>query len=803
MKFTLSWLKDHLDTDASLTEITTKLTMLGLELEGVEDRAAALKPFTIARVIEATQHPNADRLRVCRVDTGDGEVQVVCGAPNARTGMVGVFAPVGAHIPGTGIDLKKGNIRGEDSNGMLCSEREMMLSDEHDGIIELAEDAPIGGSYVDYAGLNDPIIDIAITPNRGDCLGVRGIARDLAAAGLGTLKPLDVEPVKGTFESPIKWNIDLPEEDKLLCPLVSGRYFRGVKNGPSPKWMQDRLIAVGLRPISALVDITNYVMLDVGRPLHAYDADKVNGNITIRRAEDGEKYTALNGKEYTFDSEMLVLGDDHGVDDLAGIMGGDRTGCSDETTNMFVEVAIFDPVSVAATARKLNILSDARYRFERGLDQTGPYWGAEHTAKLVLEICGGEVSEPVIGGPGAEAWKREIPLRHSRIAALCGVEVEEAEAKRILDVLGFEVSGNGETMTVCPPPWRPDIDGEADLVEEVVRVHGFDRIEAVSMEREGNSTVPAPALTALQKRKRLAGRILASRGMMEVVTFSFLSARQAELFGGGDKSLTLVNPISSDLDVMRPSIMPNLIDAAARNANLSMPDLALYEVGPQYADDTPKGQADVAAGLRTGSTSERDWTKTSRPVDVFDAKADALALLEELGAPTQNLQVSTDAPSWYHPGRSGALRLGPNVLAWFGEIHPKVLREYDAKGPMVGFEIFVEKIPAPKAKKTQARPLLKLNNLQPVTRDFAFVVDQDVTSESLVRAARGGDKALITDISVFDEYAGKGIEDGKKSLAIAVTLTPTDATLTDEIIDAISGKIIASVDKHCGGVLRA
>ncbi|NQW11207.1 MAG: phenylalanine--tRNA ligase subunit beta, partial [Alphaproteobacteria bacterium] len=563
MKFTLSWLKDHLDTKASLTEITDRLTMLGLELEGVEDRAAAFAPFTVAYVEEAIQHPNADRLRVCRVNTGDAIVQVVCGAPNARTGMKGVFAPTGTHIPGTGIDLKKGTIRGEESNGMLLSERELGLSDEHDGIIELPEDAPVGQSYAAYAGLDDPVIDIAITPDRADCLGVRGIARDLAAAGLGTLKPLDTSPVEGSFASPINWQIDLPADQAHLCPAVSGRYFRGVANGPSPAWMQDRLRAVGLRPISALVDITNYVMLDVGRPLHAYDAKKVSGDLVIRFARPGEKYLALNGKEYVFDPEMLVIGDDHGPDDLAGVMGGEKTGVSEATTDMFLEVAIFDPTSVAATGRKLGVLSDARYRFERGLDQTSPWWGVEVATRLILDICGGEASHVTVAGAEPD-WRRSLPLRHSRIKALCGVEVPEHEAKRILDTLGFEISGSGEAMTVIPPPWRGDIDGEADLVEEVVRVHGFDAIPAVSLTRD--SAIPTPALTPEQNRRRLAKRALAGRGLIEAVTFSFLPASQAVMFGGGTPERALVNPISADLDVMRPAILPKLLAGAARNA---------------------------------------------------------------------------------------------------------------------------------------------------------------------------------------------------------------------------------------------
>jgi phenylalanyl-tRNA synthetase beta chain len=798
MKFTLKWLKDHLDTDASLQEITDRLTMLGLELEGVEDRAASYAPFRVATVVEAVQHPNADRLRVCKVDAGDGVVQVVCGAPNARTGMKGVFAPAGSYVPGTDLHLKAGKIRGEESNGMLLSERELGISDDHEGIIDLPDDAPVGQPYAEYASLDDPVIDIAITPDRADCLGVRGIARDLAASGLGTLKPLDTSPVPGTFESPMRFVVDLPEDRAHLCPAVSGRYFRDVTNGPAPAWMQDRLRAIGLRPISALVDITNYVMMDLGRPLHAYDARKLHGSPFIRLAKDGESYLALNGKEYSFDDTMLVIGDAEGVDDLAGIMGGARTGVDDDTTDMFLEVAIFDETSVAATARKLGVHSDARYRFERGLDQTGPWWGAEVAARLVLQICGGEASEVVVTGaePG---WRRKLPLRHSRIKALCGVGVDEAEAKRILETLGFEVEGSGETMSVTPPPWRGDVQGEADLVEEVVRVHGYDRIEPVSLERD--STVGHAALTAQQNRRRLAKRALAGRGMMEAVTFSFLPRAQAEMFGGGAEALRLVNPISADLDVMRPSMLPNLLAAAARNANQGYADIALFEVGPEYAGDRPEDQSQAAVGLRVGRTGARDWRKADRAVDLFDAKADAIDLLEVLEAPAGNLQVSTDAPSWYHPGRSGCLRLGPKVLAIFGELHPRVLQAFDLKGPAVAFELKLDTVPAPKRKGPQ-RPLLQRIPFMAVKRDFAFVVAGDVAAEKVARAAAGADKGLVDGVHVFDEYTGTGLEDGTKSIAIEVTLQPRDATLTDEQIEAVSAKIVAQVEKHTGGVLR-
>ena len=799
MKFTLSWLKDHLETKASLDQICDKLPMLGLEVESVQNRSIELSEFIVGYVVEAYQHPNADRLRVCIVDTGSEKIQVVCGAPNARTGIKGVFAPAGARIPATGDELKKGVIRGEESNGMLCSEREMGISDEHDGIIELPEDSKVGEGYAKVAGLDDPIIDIAITPDRADCLGVRGIARDLAAAGLGELKPLDVSPVKTSFKSPINWRVDLPEMNPPLAPLVVGRYFRGVKNQPSPKWLKERLQAVDLRPISALVDITNYVMMDVGRPLHAYDADKVEGDIFIRLAEDGEKYRALDGKEYSFDSDMIVIGDDEGVDDLAGIMGGERSGCSNETVNMFLEAAIFDPIRTATTGRKLNIISDARYRFERGLDATSPFWGSEMAARLVLEVCGGEASELVIYGEEPE-WGKIFTLRHSRIEGLTGVKVPEPDCVRILEALGFEVSGAGEKIECVVPPWRSDVIGEADLVEEIIRVWGFDEIPMVSMINQ--DVIPQPALSLRQIREGIAKRSLAVRGMAEAVTYSFLSSRDAVLFGGGADDLRLNNPISADLDVMRPSVLPNLISAVGRNSNMGSTDLAIFEVGPQYADATPDGQQMVAGAIRSGKTSARDWTKSSRSVDLFDIKADALFVLKSLGAPINNLQVDpAGTPSWYHPGRSGAFRLGPKILGYFGDIHPKVLSVMDVEGPVVGFEVFMESIPASRSKGP-SRSLLKLDALQPVNRDFAFIVDQELPAEKLIKAAQGADKSLVSAVQLFDEYIGQGIPEGKKSLAIAVTLQPKTQTFTDEELESVSEKIISKIAKDIGGHLR-
>jgi len=798
MKFTLNWLKDHLETTASLTEIIDKLSMIGLEVEGVEDRAAALAPFTVAYVKEARPHPNADRLRVCTVDTGSAEVQVVCGAPNARTGMKGVFAPVGSYVPGIDLTLKAGKIRGEESNGMLVSEREMGLSDEHEGIIDLPADTPLGASFAEVTGLNDPVIEIAITPNRGDCLGVRGIARDLVAAGLGRLKPLDAASRKGSFASPIKWRRDLPADRQDACPFVAGRYFRGVKNGPSPKWLQDRLRAIGLRPISALVDITNYVTFDLNRPLHVFDADKVKGDVVMRFAQAGAEILALDGNTYSLDADMVAIHDDVGPEGIGGVMGGEVSGCDLETTNVFLEVALFDPEMVARTARKLGILSDARYRFERGLDPQSAVWGVEVATRLILELCGGEASEVVTAGEIPPETRR-VPLRPARVAELGGMAVAPARQAEILERLGFTVEAGANGLTATPPSWRPDVESEACLVEEVMRIHGYDAIPEVDLPRDGY--LPRGVLTPGQRRVSKARTALAWRGMMEGVTFSFVSRRQAELFGGGAEALTLANPISADLDVMRPTPLANLGVAAARNADRGYGDVALFEVGPQYLDDSPAGQSTVAVGLRCGAAEPRQWTGGARPADAFDAKGDAEAVLAACEAPVDNLQVTRDAPAWYHPGRSGVLRLGPKVLAQFGELHPRVLRALELRGPAVAFEVFLDLVPLPRAGR-QKRSLLELSPFQPVSRDFAFLVDEAVPAEKVLRAARGADKVLITEVALFDVYQGKGVEPGKKSLAIAVTLQPREATLTDQQIDAVAEKVVAQVTAATGGSLR-
>lgn len=808
MKFTLSWLKQHLETDASLDEIVERLTMLGLEVEDVVDRAKELSAFTVGYVVEAKKHPNADKLQVCIVDTGSEKIQVVCGAPNARTGMKGVFAPVGTYIPGTGVDLKKGNIRGEDSHGMLCSEREMGLSDDHEGIIDLPEDAPVGAPFAEVAGLDDPMIEIQITPNRQDCLGVHGIARDLAAAGLGKLKKFDDDKVKGEFDPPITWAIDLPKDKADACPMVAGRYFRGVKNGPSPKWLQERLLSIGLRPISALVDITNLVTYDLGRPLHVFDADKLfggkgEGALTMRLAADDEACTALDEEEYTLDSEMVVIADNKGVHGIGGVMGGLETGVTESTTNVFLEVALFDPIRVARTGRALGIESDARYRFERGVDPLSAKWGDDVAARLILELCGGEASKPTVAGEMPD-WERVVEFRPKRVEDLGGIDVKKKEQKDILESLGFGFKDEkGDKWKVEPPSWRVDIVGEADLVEEVMRIHGFDKIPAVPMQLDG--ALPPLALNLSQQRRRQVRRALAARGLLEAVTWSFMDERPAKLFAGDNglnPALRLANPISSELDFMRPSILPNLIQAAGRNAARGHGNAALFELGPQFSDDTPAGQAWVAAGVRSGRAARKHWDGGARDADVFDVRADALAALEAAGAPADKAQITTDAPSWYHPGRSGVLRLGPNVLAAFGELHPRVLRALDVKGPVAAFEVHLDNVPEPKKKDGRARPLLAPSPLQPLERDFAFVVADDVPAEKLIRAAIGADKALVTDATIFDVYTGEGVGEGKKSLALSVTLQPVEKTLTDEEIEAVAAKIVANVEKQTGGTLR-
>ncbi|MDO8399035.1 MAG: phenylalanine--tRNA ligase subunit beta [Bradyrhizobium sp.] len=801
MKFSLSWLKEHLDTDEPLEKLADKLTMIGLEVESIEDKARALAPFTIARVISAEQHPNADRLRVCMVDTGDGgaPVQVVCGAPNARAGLVSVFSAPGTFIPGKNITLGVGTIRGVESRGMLCSAAELQISEDHDGIMELPADAPIGAAYAQWAGIGDPVLEINLTPNRQDCTGVHGIARDLSAADMGKFKDPGIKPIKGEFPCPVKVTV----EDAALCPGFAMRLVRGVKNGPSPEWLQQRLTSIGLRPINALVDITNFMTYDRARPLHVFDAAKVKGNLVVRRAREGETLLALDGRSYTLDPDICVIADEHGVESLAGIMGGEASGCDENTTDVLIESALWNEINIAQTGRKLGINSDARYRFERGVDPAFMVPGLEMATRLVMELCGGTPSEnDVVGKTYGEDKIIDFPL--SEIKRLAAIEVPLGEVRRILGHLGFMVAGSGAVVKIAVPSWRSDVHGKADIVEEVVRIIGVDQVPMTPFDR--GDAPRKPILSAIQLRTRRAKRALAARGMIEAVTWSFIAKPAAELFGGGQPELALANPIASDQSDMRPSLLPGLIAAVQANSNRGLADVALFEVGQLFRGDKPEDQLVAASGVRHGFASSRGmgrhWSG-SATADALDGKADAFAVLAGAGAPMQALQVVPGGASWLHPGRSGTIQIGPqNVLGYFGELHPRVLEQLGADGPMIAFEVILDRIPAAKVKPTRAKAVIELSAFQPVSRDFAFIVDRAVKSGDIVRSAQGVDKKLITDVTVFDVYEGKGIDDGKKSVAIAVTIQPREKTLTDQEIDAVAARIVSEVTKKTGGSLR-
>jgi phenylalanyl-tRNA synthetase beta chain len=820
MKFSLSWLKTHLETQASLGEIADTLTSIGLELEGMEDRGAALAPFRIARVIEAVQHPDADRLRACKVDTGSGVVSVVCGAPNARTGMKAVFAPPDSFIPGTGITLKVGKIRGVESAGMLLSAREMGLGEDHDGIIELPIDAPVGVSYASWAGLDDPVIEISVTPNRGDALAVRGVARDLAAAGLGTLKPFAPARIPAAFDHHLHWQIDWPE----ACPWVLGRVIRNVKNGPSPAWLADRLTSIGLRPINALVDMTNFFTFDLGRPLHVFDAGKITGDRLILRPGNGESFRALNGRDYTVTPNDCVIADAAGVQSLAGVIGGEATSCDEATTAVFIEAALFDPVRIALTGRRHQIVSDARQRFERGVDPALLPDAMEAATQMVLSLCGGEPG-PVTAAGAEPAWQRSATLRFARLAGFGGLDVPADEAVASLERLGFVVQDRtAGSVTVSVPSWRNDVaaklaldqspgldparaaaaaagaaatEPECDLIEEVLRLRGLDAVPAVSLPRV--ALVPGAALTPRQSRTALARRTLAAQGLAECVSFSFVAQAQAALFGDTPEALRLLNPIAADLDQLRPTPAATLALAAARNATRGYPDIGLFEIGPAFGTEMPDGQTLVAAGLRAGSTP-RSWIEPARPVDVMDAKADLWAALAAVGVPMEALTITTDAPGFYHPGRSGVVRQGPKtMLARFGELHPRVVATLDLAGPIVAFELFLDAVAEPKRRK-KAAP--ELPAFQPLRRDFAFLVDRAVPADAVIRAARGAERTLITSVSLFDLYDGEKLPAGKKSLAIEVVFQPRERTLTDAEIEAAAAKVVAAVAKATGATLR-
>jgi phenylalanyl-tRNA synthetase beta chain len=802
MKFTLDWLKEHLDTTASVDEISTALTMVGLEVEAVADQAAAFKGFVVAQVVSAEQHPNADRLRVCKVDAGSGELlDVVCGAPNARSGMKSVFAPVGTYIPGKDITLVKGNIRGAESNGMLCSAAELELSEDHDGIIELPQDAPVGAPYAKYAGLDGVVFDIAITPNRGDATGVHGVARDLAAFGLGTLRDVTIAPQPSPGgPSPIAVDLRFDDGEPRVCTMFSGRLIRGVRNGPSPDWLQARLRAIGLRPINTLVDITNFVAYDRARPLHVFDADKLSGSVFARMAKPGETVLALDGKTYTLDETVCVIADNARALGVAGIVGGEETGCSDETVNVFVESAWFEPTAIAAAGRKLGIVSDARYRFERTVDPASVLPGLELATRMITELCGGIACEPAVAGE-ARAPGTVVDFPIGEVRRLTGLTPDRDEVAAILERLGFVVSGEGDRLSVAVPSWRPDVTQKADLVEDVMRMVGVDKLPLEPLPRLNH--VAQRMLTPIQNRRRIARRALAARGLDEAVTWSFIAHDEAARFGGGDEALQLANAIASDMTDMRPSLLPGLLAAARRNANRGASDVKLFEIGQVFLSERPEGQRTYATGLRAG-TGVRHWQARAQPVSVFDAKADLGALLDALGADIDKLQLVGEAPSWAHPGRGGRLQLGPKVvLASFGEVHPALLAELDLGGPVVAFELDLDALPEPRRKPTRTKPALPLSDLMPLRRDFAFVVDRAVTAATILKAARGADKTLIADVTVFDVFEGPSLGAGKKSLAIEVTIQPRDKTLTEDEIDKVSAAVVAAVVKATGGELRS
>jgi phenylalanyl-tRNA synthetase beta chain len=797
MKFTLSWLKEYLDITVSTDEIIEKLTSIGLEVEEVENKAEIFSPFSVAKVISAEQHPDADRLRVCQVETKDGMVQVVCGAPNARAGMTGIFAPVGSHIPGLDVTLEKGKIRGQDSLGMLVSEREMSLSDEHDGIIDLDDTYSIGTPITDiFDGLDDVIIEIGLTPNRPDCASILGIARDLSVAGCGIFKLPEQPSIKGNFKSTVNVHTDTPD----TCPHFMGRTIKGLKNGESPDWLKAKLESIGLRPISILVDITNYFCIGLNRPLHVYDVAKLQGDIRVQQAKSGEAFDALNDKPYTLKGGETVITDDSGVLGMGGIVGGVSTGCEVDTTDVFLECAYFDPTHTATTGRMHQVITDARYRFERGIDPEFTSYGLDLATQMILDLCGGEASEYVEAGSPSK-WQKSYEFDTSLTEKRTGVVITESEQIEILKSLGFEIEENVSLYNVAPPSWRPDIMGVADLIEEIIRIYGYDKIESSPLPRLHDLT--ENALSKTHELRMYAGRTLANCGMQECVTWSFMQYDLATQFAEDIKpSLRLTNAISVEMDTMRPSILPNLIQVAAKNADRGYGNAALFEVGPIFHGVNPDDQMTVAAGVRHGVQNAKHWASSdiSRSVDAYDAKVDAVAVIQSVN-PSLNPQISADAPGHYHPGRSGTFRLGKNVLATFGEIHPAILEKIDITGPVVGFEVFLDNIPMPK-KTLSARPSLELSQYQPVTRDFAFLVDEDVSAENIVGAAKKGGGAMVNDVRIFDVYQGQGVPEGQKSIAIAMQFIPTGKTLTDKDIEELSQSIVNQVTAKTNAVLR-
>ena len=796
MKFTLDWLKDHLDTSADLNTITDTLTNIGLEIENVEDKSNDFKDFSVAKVVKAEKHPDADKLKVCQVKTNNGDFQVVCGAPNAREGMLGIFAPENSYIPGTELHLKKTKIRGVESCGMLVSEREMGISDEHDGIIEVDIKNKIGDPFSKIFKLDEPIIEINLTPNRSDCLSVRGIARDLAAAGLGMLKDLKFKTVNESFKSPIKWNKDF--KDQNLCPGVSGRYFKNVKNVESPKWLKDRLTSIGLRPISALVDITNYVTYDLGRPLHVYDADKVSGNLTMRLANRDEVCLALNEVNYKCTEDMIVISDDNNkLHGIGGVMGGLDSGCSMKTNNVFLEVALFDPISVTKTGRKLNLQSDARYRFERGIDTESIFWGVEAASQMIVELCGGDASEFV----ATEINKREIKninFDTNKINSFGGINIDIKDQCKILNSLGFQVRENKSILEIEIPTFRPDIIGEADIVEEIIRIYGFDKIPLKKIINvEDKTQILSSSIKTYHKIKK----IIATEGYSEVVTWSFMDGNKAKLLF--DNLISLQNPISSDLNTMRPSTIPNLLEGINQNKARMYTRAKIFEVGPNFSKSLSDFQENVASAITYGSIDEENWLSNKKNTNVYNLKADLFSVLTILNVPINNLLYDKNEDNIYHPGKSATLRLGKNIIAKFGELHPILLKTMDINIKVYGFEIYLDNISQFQENKSFSRDSFLNNPYQMVERDFAFLFPKEIEANEIIKKVKKIDKNIINKVTIFDVYEGDKLPDNnKKSIAIRVLLQPQDKTFKDEDIENLSKEIIDQISKSFAASIR-
>ena len=797
MKFTLDWLKDHLETEKDLDTIVDTLTNIGLEIESVEDKSKTFNDFTVAEVIKAEQHPDADRLRVCSVKTIDGVFQVVCGAPNARTGMKGIFAPENSFIPGTGIRLKKSKIRGVESCGMLVSEKEMDISDEHDGIIEVEAKYNLGDKFIDVFNLNDPVIEINITPNRGDCLSVRGIARDLAAAGLGKLKENTlINNIAGTFESLVKWEKDFKGDEEYICPGVAGRYFKNVVNKESPLWLQQRLKAIGLRPISALVDITNYITYDLGRPLHVYDADKIKGNLKMRFAKEKETCLTLDEAKYECRTDMIVIADNDKLHGIGGVMGGLDSGCSLDTKNVFLEVALFDPISVTKAGRYLKLQSDARYRFERGIDSSSIDWGVQAATKMIIDLCGGEVSKTVQTNI-LNTNVKQINFNTDKVTSLGGVEISIKEQKNILESLGFAVQEQNNILIITPPSFRPDIHDEADIVEEILRIYGFDKIPLTDIQdKDSKKNILNSNLKSFYKIKR----VIANQGYLEAVTWSFMDKQVAKLVS--DNVIEIKNPISSDLNVMRPSNVPNLLHAINLNKSKMINRGKLFEVGPIFSESLEDRQTNVATGISYGNISEGNWNSNSKDIDVFDIKADLMRILDSLNTPINNLNYEKIENKIFHPGKSSSLRIGKNIIANFGELNPILLKSMNIQNPVMAFEVFTDALGQFQNKKTSTIAAFDNNPFQMVERDFAFLFPNSVKADEIISKIKKIDKKLINKVSIFDVYEGDKIAKDTKSIAIRVLLQPLEKTFNDEEIESLSTQIIDVITINFKATLR-